>query len=233
MQKQQVGLTVVLGIYLWDSWCFHLASQSTVVRLQLKDVSLLRLNSVKSWADVDTGLCWCEGLLFTVISLSYRYCDDSHLWYEKHTSEVCRRVRRLSFSRSKWTVEWRYDRSTAAEAMNDSEKHCQRKSSSPARLCFTPELYWDFTDRWASSEPRASGLRDRPLEKLTSPKHCITAAQTSSQILCLFAVQFSVYGQDKTKHSKLHGSGTLCPNIKCFRNGVRFWLYWICIQTKI
>ncbi|XP_050925706.1 HERV-H LTR-associating protein 1 [Lates calcarifer] len=29
-----------------------------------------------------------------------RYCDDSHLWYEKHTSEVCRRVRRLSFSRN-------------------------------------------------------------------------------------------------------------------------------------
>ncbi|XP_035769697.1 uncharacterized protein LOC102799368 [Neolamprologus brichardi] len=33
-----------------------------------------------------------------------RYCDDSHLWYEKHTSEVCRRVRRVSFSRSKWTA---------------------------------------------------------------------------------------------------------------------------------
>ncbi|XP_029381573.1 uncharacterized protein hhla1 [Echeneis naucrates] len=31
---------------------------------------------------------------------SSRYCDDSHLWYEKHTPEVCRRVRRLSFSRS-------------------------------------------------------------------------------------------------------------------------------------
>ncbi|XP_070830507.1 HERV-H LTR-associating protein 1 [Chaetodon trifascialis] len=29
-----------------------------------------------------------------------RYCDDSHVWYEKHTSEVCRRVRRVSFSRS-------------------------------------------------------------------------------------------------------------------------------------
>ncbi|KAG7218607.1 hypothetical protein INR49_011534 [Caranx melampygus] len=29
-----------------------------------------------------------------------RYCADSHLWYEKHTSEVCRRVRRVSFSRN-------------------------------------------------------------------------------------------------------------------------------------
>ncbi|XP_028283394.1 uncharacterized protein hhla1 [Parambassis ranga] len=29
-----------------------------------------------------------------------RFCDDSHLWYEKHTSEVCQRVRRVSFSRN-------------------------------------------------------------------------------------------------------------------------------------
>ncbi|XP_062260378.1 HERV-H LTR-associating protein 1 [Platichthys flesus] len=29
-----------------------------------------------------------------------RFCDDSHLWYETHTSEVCRRVRRISFSRN-------------------------------------------------------------------------------------------------------------------------------------
>ncbi|XP_058498212.1 HERV-H LTR-associating protein 1 [Solea solea] len=29
-----------------------------------------------------------------------RFCDESHVWYEKHTSEVCRRVRRISFSRN-------------------------------------------------------------------------------------------------------------------------------------
>ncbi|XP_075993673.1 HERV-H LTR-associating protein 1 [Genypterus blacodes] len=29
-----------------------------------------------------------------------RYCDDSQVWYETHTLEVCRRVRRLSFSRN-------------------------------------------------------------------------------------------------------------------------------------
>ncbi|XP_035591188.1 HERV-H LTR-associating protein 1 [Oncorhynchus keta] len=29
-----------------------------------------------------------------------RYCADSHVWYEKHTFEVCRRVRRVSFSRN-------------------------------------------------------------------------------------------------------------------------------------
>ncbi|XP_062413814.1 HERV-H LTR-associating protein 1 [Pungitius pungitius] len=29
-----------------------------------------------------------------------RYCEDSHLWYEEHTLEVCRRVRRVSFSRN-------------------------------------------------------------------------------------------------------------------------------------
>ncbi|KAM6919182.1 HERV-H LTR-associating protein 1 [Xenentodon cancila] len=29
-----------------------------------------------------------------------RYCDDSQVWYEQHTTEVCRRVRRVSFSRN-------------------------------------------------------------------------------------------------------------------------------------
>ncbi|XP_047446011.1 uncharacterized protein LOC125011060 [Mugil cephalus] len=29
-----------------------------------------------------------------------RYCDDSHVWYEQHTSEVCRRVKRVSLSRN-------------------------------------------------------------------------------------------------------------------------------------
>ncbi|KAM8838829.1 HERV-H LTR-associating protein 1 [Synchiropus picturatus] len=29
-----------------------------------------------------------------------RYCDDSDFWYEKHTLEVCRRVRRVSVSRN-------------------------------------------------------------------------------------------------------------------------------------
>ncbi|XP_061587384.1 HERV-H LTR-associating protein 1 [Cololabis saira] len=29
-----------------------------------------------------------------------RYCDDSHLWYEHHATEVCRRVGRVSVSRS-------------------------------------------------------------------------------------------------------------------------------------
>ncbi|RVE61263.1 hypothetical protein OJAV_G00169000 [Oryzias javanicus] len=29
-----------------------------------------------------------------------RFCSESHLWYEQHTAEVCRRVRRISFSRN-------------------------------------------------------------------------------------------------------------------------------------
>uniref|UniRef100_A0A1A8B2X6 HERV-H LTR-associating 1 n=3 Tax=Nothobranchius furzeri TaxID=105023 RepID=A0A1A8B2X6_NOTFU len=33
-------------------------------------------------------------------SHSKRYCDDSHLWYEKHASEICGRVKRVSFSRN-------------------------------------------------------------------------------------------------------------------------------------
>ncbi|CAL8277407.1 unnamed protein product [Lota lota] len=31
---------------------------------------------------------------------SERYCDDSDLWYRKHTSEVCPRLKRVSFSRN-------------------------------------------------------------------------------------------------------------------------------------
>ncbi|XP_074545196.1 HERV-H LTR-associating protein 1 [Halichoeres trimaculatus] len=42
--------------------------------------------------------CLCRP--FSPKSRMKRYCDDSHLWYEQHTSEVCRRVRRVSFSRN-------------------------------------------------------------------------------------------------------------------------------------
>ncbi|XP_053186835.1 uncharacterized protein LOC128369783 [Scomber japonicus] len=42
--------------------------------------------------------CLCRP--FSYKTRMKRYCDDSHLWYEKHTFEVCRRVRRISFSRN-------------------------------------------------------------------------------------------------------------------------------------
>ncbi|XP_044074517.1 uncharacterized protein LOC122886410 isoform X2 [Siniperca chuatsi] len=42
--------------------------------------------------------CLCRP--FRLKTRMKRYCDDSHVWYEKHTSEVCRRVRRVSFSRN-------------------------------------------------------------------------------------------------------------------------------------
>ncbi len=32
--------------------------------------------------------------------LFYRYCVDSHRWYERHTAEVCSRMRRVTFSKS-------------------------------------------------------------------------------------------------------------------------------------
>ncbi|XP_055007362.1 HERV-H LTR-associating protein 1 [Boleophthalmus pectinirostris] len=42
--------------------------------------------------------CLCRS--FRAKGPKKRYCSDSHLWYQKHTVEVCRRVRRLSFSRN-------------------------------------------------------------------------------------------------------------------------------------
>lgn len=51
------------------------------------------------------GLHYSAAQQLTVALLCCRYCDDSHVWYQKHTFEVCRRVRRVSFSRSKWTAE--------------------------------------------------------------------------------------------------------------------------------
>ncbi|KAF5889444.1 HERV-H LTR-associating protein 1, partial [Clarias magur] len=41
--------------------------------------------------------CLCRG--FSQKTSLQRYCIDSHFWYEKHTVEVCSRVRRLSFSK--------------------------------------------------------------------------------------------------------------------------------------
>lgn len=62
------------------------------------------------------------------VILSCRYCDDSHLWYEKHTSEVCRRVRRVSFSRSKWTA-WVIDLpgSDARDSLCSKTNTCSSK----------------------------------------------------------------------------------------------------------
>uniref|UniRef100_A0A087X6Y7 HERV-H LTR-associating 1 n=1 Tax=Poecilia formosa TaxID=48698 RepID=A0A087X6Y7_POEFO len=44
--------------------------------------------------------CLCRPLSPTRTKSSDRYCDDSFLWYEEHTFEVCRRVKRVSFSRN-------------------------------------------------------------------------------------------------------------------------------------
>ncbi|KAM4556197.1 HERV-H LTR-associating protein 1 isoform 1-T1 [Fundulus diaphanus] len=42
--------------------------------------------------------CLCRP--FSQKTRAKRYCDDSFLWYEEHTFEVCRRVKRVSFSRN-------------------------------------------------------------------------------------------------------------------------------------
>ncbi|GAA6069109.1 uncharacterized protein LOC113662132, partial [Tachysurus ichikawai] len=43
--------------------------------------------------------CVCRG--FSQKIILQRYCIDSHFWYEKHTVEVCNRVKRIAFSKSK------------------------------------------------------------------------------------------------------------------------------------
>ncbi|XP_056598495.1 HERV-H LTR-associating protein 1 [Triplophysa dalaica] len=43
--------------------------------------------------------CVCRGYSHRATA-SQRYCVDSHRWYEKHTAEVCSRVRRVTFSKN-------------------------------------------------------------------------------------------------------------------------------------
>ncbi|XP_068605094.1 HERV-H LTR-associating protein 1 [Brachionichthys hirsutus] len=42
--------------------------------------------------------CLCRAVVYK--THTKRYCEDSFVWYERHTSEVCRRIRRVSFSRN-------------------------------------------------------------------------------------------------------------------------------------
>ncbi|XP_030629189.1 uncharacterized protein hhla1 [Chanos chanos] len=42
--------------------------------------------------------CLCRG--YSYKSTLQRYCVDSHRWYETHTEEICRRVRRVAFSKN-------------------------------------------------------------------------------------------------------------------------------------
>ncbi|KAK2900619.1 hypothetical protein Q8A67_008734 [Cirrhinus molitorella] len=43
--------------------------------------------------------CVCRGFSHRAAGLQ-RYCVDSHHWYERHTAEVCSRMRRVTFSRN-------------------------------------------------------------------------------------------------------------------------------------
>ncbi|KAI5092956.1 hypothetical protein C0J45_17347 [Silurus meridionalis] len=42
--------------------------------------------------------CLCRG--FSPKTSLQRYCIDSHFWYEKHTVEICKRVKRITFSKT-------------------------------------------------------------------------------------------------------------------------------------
>ncbi|XP_067309377.1 HERV-H LTR-associating protein 1 [Pseudorasbora parva] len=43
--------------------------------------------------------CVCRGFSHRAAALQ-RYCMDSHQWYERHTAEVCSRMRRVTFSKN-------------------------------------------------------------------------------------------------------------------------------------
>ncbi|XP_056323763.1 HERV-H LTR-associating protein 1 [Danio aesculapii] len=43
--------------------------------------------------------CVCRGFSHRAAALQ-RYCVDSHRWYERHTAEVCGRMRRITFSKN-------------------------------------------------------------------------------------------------------------------------------------
>ncbi|XP_058613840.1 HERV-H LTR-associating protein 1 [Onychostoma macrolepis] len=43
--------------------------------------------------------CVCRGFSHRAAALQ-RYCVDSHRWYERHTAEVCSRMRRVTFSKN-------------------------------------------------------------------------------------------------------------------------------------
>ncbi|XP_043076559.1 uncharacterized protein LOC122325559 isoform X2 [Puntigrus tetrazona] len=43
--------------------------------------------------------CVCRGFSHRAAALQ-RYCVDSHRWYERHTAEVCSRMRRVAFSKN-------------------------------------------------------------------------------------------------------------------------------------
>ncbi|XP_039550616.1 uncharacterized protein LOC120495231 isoform X3 [Pimephales promelas] len=43
--------------------------------------------------------CVCRGFSHRAVELR-RYCVDSHRWYERHTAEVCSRMRRVTFSKN-------------------------------------------------------------------------------------------------------------------------------------
>ena len=100
-------LTIKLSLALWENSCWFYVADNQLANQQVSTLTGKNMPANRMlFVRLITRIAgWCEAQLFTVSSSSLRYCDDSHLWYEKHTSEVCRRVRRVSFSRSKWIVE--------------------------------------------------------------------------------------------------------------------------------
>ncbi|KAJ8011397.1 hypothetical protein DPEC_G00057770 [Dallia pectoralis] len=81
------------GLAQMDEWKDNsiTGSSSTTVSAQKLQPCVLELCKFFSQ-------CLCRS--YSYKTHMKRYCADSHVWYEKHTFEVCRRVRRVSFSKN-------------------------------------------------------------------------------------------------------------------------------------
>ncbi|XP_052405336.1 HERV-H LTR-associating protein 1 [Carassius gibelio] len=91
----------------WRIELFHQASENVELKETLEEEliwSRVTISSVKLQPCVLElckfySQCVCRGFSQRAAALQ-RYCVDSHRWYERHTAEVCSRMRRVTFSKN-------------------------------------------------------------------------------------------------------------------------------------
>ncbi|XP_059358638.1 HERV-H LTR-associating protein 1 [Carassius carassius] len=91
----------------WRIELFHQASENVDLKETLEEEliwSRVTISSVKLQPCVLElckfyTQCVCRGFSHRAAALQ-RYCVDSHRWYERHTAEVCSRMRRVTFSKN-------------------------------------------------------------------------------------------------------------------------------------
>uniref|UniRef100_A0A8C1UJI8 HERV-H LTR-associating 1 n=1 Tax=Cyprinus carpio TaxID=7962 RepID=A0A8C1UJI8_CYPCA len=91
----------------WRIELFHQASENEDLKETLEEELIwgrATISSVKLQPCVFElckfySQCVCRGFSHRAAELQ-RYCVDSHRWYERHTAEVCSRMRRVTFSKN-------------------------------------------------------------------------------------------------------------------------------------